>query len=463
MQSRRRFIATAAAATLLPDFAGAQSPETAKASDGFFLLEAKPGEARLRGANEPATAILGYNGQFPGPLLRIRKGAELKLRFQNGLKQPATLHIRGMRGPNAFDGVAPLTQEAIAPGQKQDIVFTRPDSGTFYFHPHGPGAAEQAGRGLGGILIVEEEKPPQTDHEIIMALTDWALDAKGNLSEPLIQLADSAGPGRLGSLMSINGAPAPLQQVARPGARIRLRIVNMCMAQLAALTFEGVLPMIAAIDSQPCNVFDPVNRTFPIGPGARFDILFDMPDSENQNAKIVLRRWPVAGRPEVPPQDIAIFSAKGTRRPALDPIASLAANPALPAIIQMQNARRLDLTIAPVKAAKPDPKRLWSFNGVSMDIEPGKPLFSVKRGTPITLGFINKSDVPHAMRVHGHVMRQLHLLDDGWEPYWRDAIIVPEGRTVRVALLADNPGKWRIGSGILAHGESGLSTWFEVT
>ena len=110
-----------------------------------------------------------------------------------------------------------------------------------------------------------------------------------------------------------------------------------------------------------------------------------------------------------------------------------------------------------------NPERLWSFNGESMNVATKKPLFSVKRGTPVTLGFINKSEVPHVMRVHGHVMRQLHLLDDGWEPYWRDAVIVPEGRTVRIALLADNPGKWRLGSGILAHGEAGLSTWFEVT
>ncbi len=464
IQTRRIFVATGLAASVFPlETLRAQTPAVAKPDDGFTVLEAKPGEVRLRGANEPATSILGYNGQFPGPLLRIKKGEELKLRLVNGLKQPTSLHMRGMRGPNALDGVAPLTQAPVAPGQSFDYRFTPPDSGLFCFHPHGPNAAEQAGRGLGGILIVEEDKPPQVDHEFMFALSDWQLDDKGGLREPMILPADSAGAGRLGPLMTINGAPAPFLQEAAPGARIRLRVVNMCMAQITALTFEGAMPMIAAIDSQPCNAFEPVARTFPIGPGARFDVLFDMPDAEKQSAKIVLRRWPLQGKPDTQPQDVAIFTAKGARRPALPPIASLPDNTSLPPIIQLQNAKRLDLTIASMKTAKPDPKRLWTFNGAPMDIDPARPLFSVKRGTPLTLGFINTSTVPHVMRLHGHVFRQLHLLDDGWEPYWRDSVIVPEGKTVRVAILADNPGKWRLGSGILAHGESGLSSWIEVT
>ncbi len=74
----------------------------------------------------------------------------------------------------------------------------------------------------------------------------------------------------------------------------------------------------------------------------------------------------------------------------------------------------------------------------------GKPLFSVKRGTPVSLGFLNKTLATLNMRVHGHVVRLLHDLDDGWEPYWRNAVIVAEGRTKHVAFVADNPGKWAI-------------------
>lgn len=461
--NRRIFMAGALAAASARSAQG----QTGKPDEGFTLLEARPAEARLRGADAPATQVLSYqvlsyNGEA-APVLRIRQGEELKLRFANRLDAPTSLHFRGMRGPNAFDGVAPLTQAPLAPGATQDIRFTPPDAGTYYFHPHGPKAANQAGRGLGGVLIVEEAAAPSVDHDLVLALADWRLNDQGQTGEEVVAVADSAGAGRLGGVFTINGEPAPLRREFAPGARVRVRIVNMCMAQLAALTFEGATPQIGAIDSQACTPFEPVQKTFPIGPGARFDVFFDMPEKDGESSKIVLRRWPIQGQAESAPQDVALFVAKGARRPALPPLQGAAPNASLPAIIPLQNARRLDLNIARVASRGLNPDRLWSFNGESMRAEGSKPLFSVKRGTPVTLGFINTTNVPHVMRVHGHVMRQLHLLDDGWEPYWRDGVIVPDGKTVRIAFLADNPGKWRLGSGILAHAESGLSTWFEVT
>lgn len=455
--NRRRFILSALAA-------GSAAPlraQGAKSDDGFALIEARSAEAKLRGGDAGPTKVLAYNGEA-APVLRIRAGEELKLRLSNKLDAPTTVHIRGMRGPNALDGVAPLTQQPVAPGATQDIRFTPPDAGTYYFHPHGPGAADQAGRGLGGVLIVEEAAAPAVDHDIVLALADWRLDDQGQIATELVAPAESAGPGRLGGAFTINGAPTPFRLEAAPGARVRLRIVDMCMAQLAALTFEGLSPQIGAIDSQACGLFEPVQKTFPIAPGARFDVFFDMPEQDGDRGTIVLRRWPVPGQPQTPPEDIAVFTSKGARGPALPALASLPANPALPAIIQLQNARRLDLNIAR-SAVRAGSHRLWSFTSDTARLDPARPLFSVKRGTPVTLGFINKSDIPHVMRIHGHVMRQLHLLDDGWEPYWRDGVIVPEGKTVRVALLADNPGKWRLGSGILAHAEAGLSAWIEVT
>jgi FtsP/CotA-like multicopper oxidase with cupredoxin domain len=105
---------------------------------------------------------------------------------------------------------------------------------------------------------------------------------------------------------------------------------------------------------------------------------------------------------------------------------------------------------------------LWRLNGAPGGFD-GKPLFSVKRGTPVSLGFVNKTLVTQNMRVHGHVVRLLHDLDDGWEPYWRNAVIVAEGRTKHVAFVADNPGKWAIHCDVIEHQISGLCGWFEVT
>ena len=99
--------------------------------------------------------------------------------------------------------------------------------------------------------------------------------------------------------------------------------------------------------------------------------------------------------------------------------AELPANPKLPAEIRLRNARRLDLTIE--ASALKEPRQVWTINGA-----PGapqmKPLFTVARGQPVSLGFFNRTTVPQTLHLHGHHMRVLHLLDDGWEPYWRDSV-----------------------------------------
>ena len=80
----------------------------------------------------------------------------------------------------------------------------------------------------------------------------------------------------------------------------------------------------------------------------------------------------------------------------------------------------------------------------------------------VTLGFSNKTPYAHAMRLHGHCMRLLHPKDDGWEPYWRDTVLLGPGQTVHAAFVADNSGKWPLESATPEHQAAGLKTWFEV-
>ncbi len=104
----------------------------------------------------------------------------------------------------------------------------------------------------------------------------------------------------------------------------------------------------------------------------------------------------------------------------------------------------------------------WRINGAASKAYGGPPLFQVKRGSPVTLGFVNRAEVPVVMHVHGHCVRLLHDLDDGWEPYWRNGVVVPPGKTKHVAFVADSPGKWAVHDDILEHEAAGLAAWFEV-
>ena len=84
--------------------------------------------------------------------------------LRNETPLPLSLHLHGVRGPNAMDGVGGLTQEPVAPGQSLRYRFTPPDAGTFLIRPCVlGGSAEPLERGLSGLLIVEEPNPPQVD------------------------------------------------------------------------------------------------------------------------------------------------------------------------------------------------------------------------------------------------------------------------------------------------------------
>lgn len=427
--------------------------------DGVRRLAAGPATLRLRHPPAAATPVLAYDGQVPGPVLRLRLGEELRVRLVNHLDQPTSLSWHGVRIDNAMDGVAGLTQKPVMPGESFDYRFKPPDSGLFWYHPNAaPHTAAQIGNGLHGVLIVEEAAPPPVDHDLLLLLADWKLDDAGASVQDFGSLADAAQ-GRTGPLLTVTGEPAPREETFAPGARLRLRLVSAALARIMLLDFGDLRPQVVAIDGQPCEMFEPLRRTIPLTPGARFDVMLDLPAAPDATAKLMLRGL------DAPDATLVSFRTAGARRPALPPIASLPANPLLPTAIHLERAKRVDIVIAggpakPGDALPPgtDPTRVWTLNGVASDGRAPAPLFSVKRGTPVTLGFVNRTAFLQQMHVHGHHMRLLHDLDDGWEPYWRDAVLVPEGRTKHAAFVADNPGKWLI-EGLFA----GLATWFEVT
>jgi FtsP/CotA-like multicopper oxidase with cupredoxin domain len=153
----------------------------ASAADGVTVLRATGGTAPLLGDKGDPTAIWGYEGQCPGPTLRVRQGETLKVRLVNRLLEPTSIHWYGVRLPNAMDGTA-LTQDPVAPGASFDYVFTPPDAGTCWYHAH-INAAEQVDRGLYGALIVEEESEPEPMHDVVMMIDDWWLYDSGAIKE----------------------------------------------------------------------------------------------------------------------------------------------------------------------------------------------------------------------------------------------------------------------------------------
>jgi len=100
----------------------------------------------------------GYSGGTPGPLIEAVEGERVRIYVTNKLPEATTVHWHGLPVPNGMDGVAGLTQKAIAPGKTFRYEFTLPRAGTFMYHPHFD-EMTQIALGMVGMFVVHPREP----------------------------------------------------------------------------------------------------------------------------------------------------------------------------------------------------------------------------------------------------------------------------------------------------------------
>src|SRR5882762_766733 len=116
---------------------------------------------RLRWELAPGEAVdaYAYNGEVPGPTLRVTEGDTVRVRVVNALAEPTTVHWHGVEVPAGMDGAPGLSQKPIPPGGTFTYEFVAKPAGTRWYHAHVNEMVQQGG-GLAGALIID---PRQTD------------------------------------------------------------------------------------------------------------------------------------------------------------------------------------------------------------------------------------------------------------------------------------------------------------
>jgi FtsP/CotA-like multicopper oxidase with cupredoxin domain len=125
--------------------------------------------------------MLGFNGQIPGPLIRVRERSTIFVNFTNDTPFPTAVHWHGVRLDNRFDGVPGVTQDPVPPGKSfRYQVFFR-DAGIYWYHPHHREDVQQE-LGLAGNLLVapraEDYYSPVSREEVVM-LDDLLVEEGG--------------------------------------------------------------------------------------------------------------------------------------------------------------------------------------------------------------------------------------------------------------------------------------------
>ncbi|TDF91306.1 multicopper oxidase family protein [Paenibacillus piri] len=370
-----------------------------------------------------------YNGQSPGPELRVNQGDLVEVTLVNkDIDEGVTIHWHGQDVPNGEDGVSGLTQDAVMPGQAFTYRFHANQVGSYWYHSHQQ-SSEQVQKGLFGAFIVEPKESLQSETQDIVVMTHRWNDTNESAADLLDTLE-----GR---------------KIA-PGSPLRFRLINTDNKP-TSFFLSGVKFKVSAIDGTDLNApADLENARLEVAAGGRYDVTFIMPEqpvllSIGSSANHILLSADGNGAtPEV---------VKG---PVLDPL--LYGSPKTTPFGLDSRFDREFVMVIDNKLGFFDGKfgRLHTFNG---EVFPNTPMFMVKEGDLVKTTFVNRSFVPHPMHLHGHKM--LVLSRNGktasGSPWWTDTLNVNPGEIYEVAFRADNPGIWMDHCHNLIHAAEGMT------
>ena len=395
--------------------------------DARFVLSARAADVRL--ASGRVVHALTFNGRSPGPELRVQEGDLLEVVLRNeDVRDGVTIHWHGVDVPNAEDGVAGVTQDAVLPGESHVYRFRAEQVGTFWYHTHQV-SSEDVQRGLFGVLVVE---PPA-----------------GGLAKVFDRVLVAH---TFDGVATLNGQDGPQSVRVGPGTHVRLRLVNSDSA-MRRFEVSGTTFRVLAIDGHDLNEPGPLDRvSLPLAAGGRYDVGFVMPAHgarvDLAESDAVLELTTPRGERAHPTDD--------SQRSDFDPLTY-----GRPAPTPFSPSSRFDrdfkLTITK-KLGFFDgrPGRQWAING---GIYPDVPMFAVEKGDLVRVTITNDTSIVHPMHLHGH--HALVLSRNGetatGSPWWIDTLDVDPGDEYAIAFRADNAGIWMDHCHNLGHAAAGLT------
>ena len=200
---------------------------------------------------KPTVPALGYNGQTPGPTIRVREGSKVRVIFTNNLQETTGVHFHGVEFDDFFqDGVPFVTQKPFGPGETYTYEFTANRPGSMMYHSH-HNATDQVGRGLLGAFIVDPAKPRPVDR----VDRDYVWISNDVLG---------------GFTINGHGFPAVVPILAAVGETVRVRFMNEGI-MYHPFHSHGYAQTVVARDGYYLGDAAYDADTITVGPGERWD------------------------------------------------------------------------------------------------------------------------------------------------------------------------------------------------
>jgi FtsP/CotA-like multicopper oxidase with cupredoxin domain len=492
--------ASAAAAAFSPQTTGG----AAFVPDVELLLTAAPGEAAvLPGAptgvwrfsgrllKGPADTLPAIPDSYLGPVIRLRRGQKVRVRFLNQLAEGSIVHWHGLDVPESADGHPRL---AIGPSQEYTYEFEVTNrAGTYWYHPHPHmRTGAQVYQGLAGVLLVQDDEEdrlglPSGATEMLCVIQDRQFDARNQLvfhGGGMMEMMN----GFLGDRVLVNGKPQPTTEV--DSAWHRVRLLNASNARIYTLAWSRDLEMIL-IGGDGGLLETPLRqRALTLAPGQRADLLLDLTGlAAGTDVHLESRAFAEAeaglvgmmgrgmmgsmgGRSRVPngaPLRVMTLRTRARRGAAFRVPERLSSFDRTWALRGGAPLRRVPLTFQRMQ---------WLLDGRTFEMGDVAAGETVAAGSTQLWDLENLAnpmgmEAAHPIHIHGRQFRvvtrtggrpantlRAGVADAGWH----DTVLVLPGETVRVQVsFTHHPGVYLYHCHILEHEDMGMMRNFRVT
>jgi FtsP/CotA-like multicopper oxidase with cupredoxin domain len=391
-----------------------------------------------KGINVGTTA---YNGQVPGPLLRLPQGRPVSIEVTNASPRADLVHWHGLRTDPVNDGAPEEGSPLIQPGQTLMYHLTPQPSGTRWYHSHAMAMDDLSAStysGQFGFLLVEGASDPgRHDAEIKLAIHHW-----GPHFVPMVETmrAESQNvPQTSGSDVGYKWATMNAHMLGfgeplrvRAGQRVLFRLLNASATENVILSLPGHRFQVVAMDGNPVPRPKTV-ETISLAVAERVDAVVEM----NNPGVWVLGSTLKAARD----MGLGIVVEYAGRRG--DPLWRDPASEAWDYGVFADNApvpepeETFTLTFRDAGVLNGSRFDTWTING---DAWPKVKPMAVKAGRRYRMLFRNATGDQHPMHLHRHSFEVTRIGEQPMSGLMKDIVNVMPLQTVAVDFVADNPG-----------------------
>jgi FtsP/CotA-like multicopper oxidase with cupredoxin domain len=235
---------------------------------------------------------LAVNNSIPAPTLEFTEGDDAEILVQNELNnEEVSLHWHGILLPPEEDGVAYVNTPPIFPGQSRLFKFRIRQNGTYWYHSH---TMVQEQKGVYGAFVIHPKKEViKADKEVVAVLSDWSDENADQIIKNLRKDGDFylykknsirsiGGALQAGGLKTyllnqwqrmggmdlsdvgydaflINGKLNSQLLTARPGEKVRIRIINSAASSYFYVSLGGLPMKVISADGVDIEPIEAIN------------------------------------------------------------------------------------------------------------------------------------------------------------------------------------------------------------